>query len=153
VTTPSGWPSSPPGTGGKGSVYVVSAVEALVLEIDLEGVILDSFLPGLPNLEEDPLAPATFGSVSGMAWDPGGDGGRGSLWIVEHYRGLLYELDLTAKVIREVLHPLRAIEAPNSGLPDLMGISAAPGTGFLQVYLSGEFEYLHGASIPVRWER
>jgi hypothetical protein len=120
--------------------------------LDLDGGLLDSFQVELPNIEEDPLMPVDYGSVTGMAWDAGGDGGKGSLWVVEHFRGLLYELDLTGKVLRDVGHPFRAVEAPNSGLPDLTGIVEAPGTGFRQVYLSGLFDYFHGTDLPLSWE-
>ena len=61
-----------------------------------------------PGGEEEPKEPERdLGLVIGMGFDPRGDEGRGSLWVVEVIDDMVYEIDLSGELLREIRHPYR----------------------------------------------
>jgi hypothetical protein len=121
------------------TVFIYNLSRHQIGKINYSGELLGAFDALLPNLQEDPQGQPDRGTVLGMAFDPGAEGGRGALLLIETRKDVIYQLDLTGKVIRSLPHPYRAIELPPPGSPFgsfSSGISLAanrPG----EVYLSG----------------
>jgi len=121
-----------------GIIYLMNATRSRVEKLDETGAHLGSFDALLPNLEEDPLADPDLGFVLGMAYDPVGDAGRGSLWVVESVRDRIYELDLGGNVILSFTHPYLGIEPPPQGYGIYTsGIAVAPPSGGRRELLLG----------------
>jgi DNA-binding beta-propeller fold protein YncE len=91
-------------------VYVFNGSTSNVAVLDDLGIVMSTFEARLPNLEESPEAEPDRGFVIGMDFDPAGDAGRGSLWLVESARDWIYEIDLAGNVLRDFPHPYLAIE-------------------------------------------
>ncbi|MBI4606485.1 MAG: hypothetical protein HY721_31355 [Planctomycetes bacterium] len=123
-------------------IYLFDASTSRVAILDDTGAHLATFDAKLPNLETDPGEDPDLGTVIGMDHDPSGDGGRGSLWVVEAERDWIYEIDLEGNVITEYPHPYLAIEPPPPETP--FGISTS---GIALVEGSPDQLYLTGGSL------
>jgi DNA-binding beta-propeller fold protein YncE len=100
-----------------GTIYLFNATASRVGLFDDVGAFLASFEALLPNLEEDPQAEPDRGFVVGMDIDPLGNGGSGTLWLLESVRDRIYEIDLDGNVIRDFPHPYLEVEPPPEGTP------------------------------------
>jgi hypothetical protein len=98
-------------------IFIFNATTSSVGLFDEVGAFVSSFEALLPNLEEDPLAEPDRGFVVGMDFDERGNGGAGSLWLLESDRDRVYEIDLGGQVLRDFAHPYLAIEPPPAGTP------------------------------------
>ena len=112
-------------------IYIMNVRRARLGIHDEVGALLDVVDVDLPDLEDDPEAEEPdFGFVEGMTFDATGDGGRGSLWLVETDEDFVYEINLDGRVLRSFPHPYKAVERPpaNSpfGIPSGGIVSAGP---------------------------
>jgi len=126
------------------TLYICNATQSTIGRFDETGALLSTFTIDLPNLEEDPEADPDLGFVLGMTFDPAGDGGRGSLWIVEVDRDWVYEIGVApeaeGKILRSFRHPFIAVEPPPQGTPFSISsgaVSLVAGGSSNELYLSG----------------
>ncbi len=107
-------------------IYVANASASTIAELDDVGIALRVFDLALPDLAEEPEEgeepEPDLGFVLGMTFDATGNGGEGSLWVVEIVEDVVFEVDLDGRVIRSFRHPYLEIEPAPTGLPD--GISS-----------------------------
>lgn len=125
---------------GDERIYLFNASTGAIGVLDAVGALVATFPADLPNLEEDPEEPPDLGLVLSMAYDASGDGGRGSLWLVETVRDWIYELDLEGRRLGGFPHPYLAVEPPPEGSPygiPSSGISIPPWAQPGEVYLGG----------------
>ncbi len=127
--------------GEPGTVFLHNKTQSRIARMETSGTILGSFAVTVPQSPKDLETGKDTRDVRGMTYDPRGDGGKGSLWLVEDGRGYLYEIDLQGSILREVPHPY--LDDPGlwekggpSGV-DLNGIDVVPGADPRQAYLSG----------------
>ena len=92
-----------------GRLFVYNNTQHKVAIVDDSGGHLGEFRALIPDLDDDPKE-EDFGSVIGMAYDAAGDGGQGSLWVVEIRRDFIYELDLDGALLRKIRHPYADLE-------------------------------------------
>ena len=108
------------------TLYVYNASQSTVGVFDETVSLLKTFPAALPNLEADPEKEPDLGFVIGMAYDAGGDGGVGSLWVVEANHDWIYEIGIVGasegQVLRSFVHPYLELEPPPATAP--FGISA-----------------------------
>lgn len=126
--------------GGEDRIFLFNASTSTVGAFDGVGALVGTFDARLPNLEDDPEAEPDLGFVSGMTFDPAGDGAAGSLWLVETDRDRIYEIDLDGNVLRDFEHPYRSLEPPPEGSPygtGSSGVALVPGSGSARLFLSG----------------
>lgn len=123
-----------------GFVYLFNASTSEVAVLDEVAALVETFPAQLPNLEEDPEKEPDLGLVLSMDFDPSGDGGRGSLWVVEAVRDWVYELDLRGQVLRSFPHPYLAVEPTPPDFPygiPSSGVSLPPWADPDELYLGG----------------
>lgn len=126
------------------TVLVYNPTTQHVAEVDLEGdpANRQPFFVDLPNDAEDPDDEA---SVTAMDYSPGGDDGRGSLWILENTRSVAYEASLEGRILRALLHPdVDRVDVPE-GLtylgPYTSGLCLVPGSDGQYLELTGGTVY------------
>ncbi|MEM7231113.1 MAG: hypothetical protein AAF517_02995 [Planctomycetota bacterium] len=97
--------------------FVYNTSRHLIAVVDLAGEVERVFVPELPDLSDPDVEPLPgeepepdFGVVVGMTLNPTGDGGRGSLFIVEAAEDVIYELDLDGRQLRSIPHPYRDLD-------------------------------------------
>ena len=84
-------------------------------------------------LKDDPDDPRYPGQ---LAFNPAGDGGKGSLLFVEEYQALIYEVARTGAILRTFRHPDWFREIPPAGsryAPWTCGLALAPEAGCLDL--------------------
>ncbi|MCZ6792149.1 MAG: hypothetical protein O7J95_00885 [Planctomycetota bacterium] len=122
------------------SFFLYNTTQHRIGRLNLFGELLEDFPVELPNLEEDPEKEADLGIVIGMTWDPEGDAGRGSLWLVEAVDDTIHEIALDGRRIRSLPHPYRdVVPAPRgSSLGSFSGgVARVSGTSPTRLYLGG----------------
>jgi sugar lactone lactonase YvrE len=97
--------------------------------------------------------PGSGREAAGLDFDPGGDDGRGSLYVLEHGQGLILELDLEGALIRQIppledpdryfgegakAHPYALDLIHRDGSLDGI-LVASPSEGLLRLDLDGRF--------------
>jgi DNA-binding beta-propeller fold protein YncE len=87
---------------GSGTLYLADALSPKITEVARDGV--PTGLTIEPLFE---LPPGTSGPplIRGMTFDPTGDGGNGSIYLVEAVTSLIYEVALDGRVIQKIVHP------------------------------------------------
>ncbi|HVR76532.1 MAG TPA: hypothetical protein VMT52_19540 [Planctomycetota bacterium] len=98
-------------------IFVFNASASRVAVLDEVGALTRVFDAKLPNLEEDPEADPDHGFVVGMTYDPAGNGGGGSLWVVETERDRIFEIDLEGNVLANLPHPYLTVDPLPPGTP------------------------------------
>ncbi len=128
---PPGFELSAVAYGGKPeTVYVYNETAGTIGRLSFSGEFLDEFPSPLSNLT------GSFNFVAGgLAFDPQGDGGSGSLWILEAHPDQIHEMALQGMLIRTIPHPTIALDPPPanfSGIPawGLSTIEGSPGELF-----------------------
>ncbi|MBN1443477.1 MAG: hypothetical protein JXA90_12275 [Planctomycetes bacterium] len=120
--------------------FVYNTSRHVVGELNYSGEVTGMFEAQLPDLQEDPEEDPFLGTVIGMALDPGGDGERGSLWLLEGSRDFIYEIDLSGRLLRDIPHPYREIDRTRPDIPYgsySSGISLVEGSDPLRLFLTG----------------
>ncbi|MEM7166796.1 MAG: hypothetical protein AAF581_15130 [Planctomycetota bacterium] len=120
-----------------GSFLVANAADNTVHEVDFTGTSIST-----PITLQLPTFPGDEPEIAGMTFDPTGNAGLGSLWIVEMARSLIYEVALDGSVLHSFDHPEEAFEpTPDGAHFDnyAFGISGVPevGAGHDQLDLPG----------------
>lgn len=109
------------------TLFVCRAFTKEIWEIEkdgsLTGFVLTLNLPPPPNLVPEPFP-------KGIAFDVEGDGGNGSIWVVESVMSAVYEVSLAGDVLRSLCHPDDPDGCPGGG-------SAATGND-VGLFLDGE---------------
>jgi hypothetical protein len=126
-------------------IFLFNTTNASVGVLDDVGGLTAIFRAELPVLNQedianDPEVEPYYGFVEGMTFDPGGDEGRGSLWLIEANRDWIYEIDLEGRVLREHPHPYLAVEPPPRETPYGIasgGIALLGGARGRELLLSG----------------
>lgn len=107
---PTGIAFDPVGTNGTGSLYVADSFNTVILEMDRDGTVIRQitprFLPGSLIAE----------FLYCMSFNPFGNGGQGSLFVVELQGTTIYEFDLNGNVLNSFLHPNDPDGFPGIGL-------------------------------------
>jgi hypothetical protein len=113
------------------SYFLYNLNTHMIAEIDDGGfsvpgsVPFEIRLPGFadtPERDADPL-------VIGMDYCPSGNGGQGSLWLVEAIDEMIHEVDLQGNTLSSFLHPDHAPEIPaNFANASVAGLAFVPGT-------------------------
>ena len=131
------------------TVFLYNSTQHTIGTLTYTGELLFAVDANLPDLEEAPAQPRYLGRPAGMTFDPLGDGGAGSLWLVERARHVLYELGQSGNVLRELPHPYVGLEptpplgceSTNAFRGGRLGIECFGITmvkeGLREVYLSG----------------
>ena len=124
--------------------FVYNSTRHIVALVDLSGQALEVFDVGLPNLNEDfdpedPESEENLGVVMGMVFDPGANDGLGALWLTEVVEDIVYQVDLSGRILKQFSNPYTRIQPPP--LEDIFntytgGISRVPGRDDL-LWLSG----------------
>lgn len=128
--------------------FLYNATTSTVGILDDVAALTSTFEAQLPILrpaedtEEGLEEPPDRGFVEGMTFDPSGDDGAGSLWLVEADRDWIYEIDLEGNVLRNFPHPYLAVEVPPAHVPFGIasgGISVIPQADGVssELYLGG----------------
>ncbi|MCI0651770.1 MAG: hypothetical protein L0Z55_07790 [Planctomycetes bacterium] len=94
------------------SLFILEPVELQIIEVDKTGV---PFAGAIDLPIENVVNPLGQPVLRGMALHAAGNGGAGSLYIVETVGALIYEFDLAGKVIRTFEHPDDPDGFPGSG--------------------------------------
>lgn len=98
-----------------GTLFVYNTTRHSLALVDYAGEALALSDVALPILEEatEEGAEPYRGLVTAMAYDPRGDEGRGSLWIVEANDDVLHEITPAGELLESVPHPYRgAVPVP-----------------------------------------
>jgi sugar lactone lactonase YvrE len=95
------------------ALLLVQPILKEVWEVDRSGAPTGLVIP-LAALERPPnVIPETY--AKGIAFDPDGDGGQGSIWIVETVLTRVYELALDGRVLASFCHPDDPDGCPGEG--------------------------------------
>lgn len=111
-------------------IYLFNATKSQVGELDAVGALLRIFDARLPNLEEDPEKDPDLGFVTSMSFDPDGNNGSGSLWLVEAVTDTIFEIDLEGSVLSFFAHPYLDVDPPPGDVPRRItayGVAQVPG--------------------------
>lgn len=120
------------------STFLVSnAADNTVHEVDVLGTSVS-----VPIALQLPSPPGDEPEIAGMTFDAAGDGGAGSLWLIDMRRALIYEVALSGTVLRSIEHPEEtAVPTPLQSYFNTyaFGISGVPevGTGHEEIDVSG----------------
>lgn len=119
------------------SLLVCNAFDDSIHEIDFAGVSL-----GVPFIVQLPVLPNEDLVIGSMAFDPSGDSGLGSLFVMEVNRSTIYEVSMTGAILNSFDHPDEAREpTPDDSFFDTysFGITGVPevGSGYDQLDVSG----------------
>lgn len=124
--------------------FVYNSTRHIVALVDLSGQAFDVFEVALPNLNEDfdpedPESEEDLGVVMGMVFDPGGNEGQGALWITEVVEDIVYQVDLSGRILKQFSNPYTRVQRPP--IEDIFntysgGISRVPGRDDL-LWISG----------------
>jgi len=110
-------PRRPAGISGiayhpeRDTLFVVHTRRREVLEVDKEGAPLDSFTLQLPA----PVNPLASPTPKGLTFDPTGDSGRGSLWLIGAVVTRVYEVALDGTILDAFCHPDDRDGCPGAG--------------------------------------
>jgi uncharacterized protein YjiK len=95
------------------ALFVVRPVPNQIWEVDRRGAptgrVIQLALPRPPNIIPEPFP-------KGIAYDPEGDHGRGSIWLVEGITTSIYEVDLEGSVLASFCHHDDPDGCPGNGL-------------------------------------
>ena len=124
--------------------FVYNSTRHIIALVDLSGQALEVFAVDLPNLNEDfdpedPESEENLGVVMGMVFDPAADAGQGALWLTEVVEDIVYQVDLSGRILRQFSNPYTRIQQPPlEGVFNTYsgGISRVPGRDDL-LWLSG----------------
>ncbi|MGE3165383.1 MAG: hypothetical protein AB7O52_10800 [Planctomycetota bacterium] len=120
-----------------GTLLVCNAFDDTIHEFDFLGTpVAPPFVVQLPVLPNEDLI------IGSMVFDPAGDTGAGSLYVLELSRSMIYEVSLTGTILNSFDHPDEAREpTPDDSFFDtyLFGISGVPevGGGYEQLDVAG----------------
>ncbi|MEM7233458.1 MAG: hypothetical protein AAF517_14870, partial [Planctomycetota bacterium] len=141
VTYPSPFPEEdaiPSGIAfrfGHDTLFVYDNSAQRIAEMDTAGEVLEIFESGLPNPDEED---GPF--ISSMLYDPDGDEGNGSLWLLDARDSTIYERTLSGETITSCTHPDEVADpAPPGTIARAYswGFSVVPGSDFSQFDVSG----------------
>ena len=93
------------------TLFLCQPVLKEIFEVEKDGTVVQSFILDLdapPNIIAEPFP-------KGLAFDPTGDGGAGSLWVVEAIMTQIYEISLSGARLRTFCHPDDEDECPGFG--------------------------------------
>lgn len=97
-------------------LYVYNTTRHAIALLNYSGEVLREFEARLPDLDDDPEE-EDRGTVLGMALDPSGDDGRGSLWLAEVADDRYWEIDLDGTPLREMPHPYLTRDRGRNPIP------------------------------------
>lgn len=109
------------------TLFVVDAVNHDLIEMDKSGMPAGD---PVPLAVEDVVNPIGGPVLRGMAFHVAGDGGSGSLYVVESVGARIYEFDLAGEAIRAFEHPDDSDGFPGSG-------AGAPAGGIELIFDAG----------------